>query len=252
MVSQKYIGNFSLFLIILVALFFSHSTYAADGITLFTLNNGSQTEGVDIKIEILALMTVIGFIPIILVMMTPFTRIIIVLSILRQALGLQQSPPNKVLIGIALILTMFIMRPVAENVYANAYLPYNNGDISISKALQKAELPIKKFMLRQTRKTDLEQIEKISKTAHVVNAEQVSLFVLLPAYVLSELKTSFQIGFLIYLPFLVIDMVVASVLMSMGMMMLSPLIISLPFKLLVFVMVDGWSMIVSTLASSFG
>lgn len=252
MVLQKYTSNIGLFLIIIFALLFPHVTYAADGITLFTLNNGSHTEGIDIKIEILALMTVIGFIPIIIVMMTPFTRIIIVLSILRQALGLQQSPPNKVLIGISLILTVFIMRPIGEDIYANAYRPYDKGDISISTAIEKAELPIKKFMLAQTRKTDLEQMEKISKTDHVTNTEQVSFFVLLPAYVLSELKTSFQIGFLIYLPFLVIDMVVASVLMSMGMMMLSPLIISLPFKLLVFVMVDGWSMIVSTLATSFG
>ena len=245
-------SNYWLPLIVLLGLFFSQSTYAADGIRLLTLNDGAKSEGIDVKIEILALMTLIGFIPVILMMMTPFTRIIIVLSILRQSLGLQQSPPNKVLVGIALILTILIMRPIGENIYQNAYLPYDKGDISISVALDKAQAPLKKFMLAQTRITDLEQMEKIAKLPNMQKADKVSFFVLLPAYVLSELKSAFQIGFLIYLPFLVIDMVVASVLMSMGMMMLSPLIISLPFKLLVFVMVDGWSMIVSTLTASVG
>lgn len=252
MASQLCKNNFLFYSVLFVGLFFSHPTFAADGITLFTLNDGAHSEGVNVKIEILALMTVIGFIPIILIMMTPFTRIIIVLSILRQSLGLQQSPPNKVLVGIALIITIFIMRPVGENIYKNAYMPYDKGEISISTALDKAQEPIKKFMLAQTRITDLEQMEKIAKVEHAAKPMKVSFFVLLPAFVLSELKSAFQIGFLIYLPFLVIDMVVASVLMSMGMMMLSPLIISLPFKLLVFVMVDGWSMIISTLTASFG
>nr|WP_261384458.1 flagellar type III secretion system pore protein FliP [Shewanella algae] len=196
---------------------------AADGMTLFTLDDGQQAQKVNIKLEILAMMTVMSLLPAMLLMMTSFTRIIIVLVILRQALGLQQSPPNKVLIGIALVLSMFIMQPVGKEIYQKAYLPYDQG-----------------------------QMLKIAQEPLTLTQEQIPFFVILPAYVLSELKTAFQIAFLLYLPFLVIDLVVASVLMSMGMMMLSPLIISLPFKLLIFVLADGWSMTVSTLTASFG
>lgn len=226
--------------------------HAADGLTLLTFGDGNHMEKVNIKLEILALMTALGFLPAMLMMMTSFTRIIIVLVILRQALGLQQSPPNKVLIGIAMVLTLFIMRPVGDQIYQQAYVPYDKGQIQLVEMVERASVPLRKFMLAQTRKTDLEQMMRIAQTPDKVTPQQVSFWVLLPAYVLSELQTAFQIGFLLYLPFLVIDLVVASVLMSMGMMMLSPLIISLPFKLMVFVLADGWSMTVSTLTASFG
>ncbi|MCL1050903.1 flagellar type III secretion system pore protein FliP [Shewanella abyssi] len=231
---------------------FSSAAYAGDGLTLFSLADGDKTQSVNIKLEILALMTVLSFLPALLMMLTSFTRIIVVLAILRQALGLQQSPPNKVLIGIALVMTIFIMRPVGQSIYDDAFLPYDQGQIELMEAVAIGEKPLRQFMLAQTRETDLEQMLKIADEPITLTAEQIPFFVLMPAFVLSELKTAFQIGFLLFLPFLVIDLVVASVLMSMGMMMLSPLIISLPFKLMVFVLVDGWSMTVSTLVASYG
>lgn len=231
---------------------FAPNVFASEGLTLFTLNDGDQSQSVNIKLEILALMTVLSFLPVLLMMMTSFTRIIIVLAILRQALGLQQSPPNKVLLGITLVLTIFIMRPVGEDIYAQAYLPYELGVIELNEAVSIGVGPLRKFMLAQTRETDLEQMLKIADEPVTLTVDEIPFFVLMPAFVLSELKTAFQIGFLLFLPFLVIDLVVASVLMSMGMMMLSPLIISLPFKLMVFVLVDGWSMTVGTLVASFG
>ncbi|MCL1147744.1 flagellar type III secretion system pore protein FliP [Shewanella sp. 10N.261.52.F9] len=238
--------------LLLVLLSFSSTAYAGDGFTLFSLADGDKTQAVNVKLEILALMTVLSFLPALLMMLTSFTRIIVVLAILRQALGLQQSPPNKVLIGIALVMTIFIMRPTGQAIYDEAFLPYDLGQIELTEAVARAEIPLRQFMLAQTRETDLEQMLKIADEPTTLTAEEIPFFVLMPAFVLSELKTAFQIGFLIFLPFLVIDLVVASVLMSMGMMMLSPLIISLPFKLMVFVLVDGWSMTVSTLVASYG
>lgn len=240
-------------LLLLSTFLFVPHAIASEGLTLFTLDSGESGQAVNIKLEILALMTAISFLPVMLMMLTSFTRIIIVLAILRQALGLQQSPPNRVLVGIALILTIFIMRPVGDKIYKEAYLPYDQGKIELMEAISIAKVPLTRFMLAQTRETDLEQMLKIAnEPTHMKTAEEVPFFVLMPAFVLSELKTAFQIGFLIFLPFLVIDLVVASVLMSMGMMMLSPLIISLPFKLMIFVLVDGWAMTVSTLTASFG
>ncbi|MCG9731407.1 flagellar type III secretion system pore protein FliP [Shewanella sp. Isolate13] len=230
----------------------SSTAYASDGLTLFSLADGDKTQAVNVKLEILALMTVLSFLPALLMMLTSFTRVIVVLAILRQALGLQQSPPNKVLIGIALVMTIFIMRPVGQAIYDDAFLPYDMGQIELTEAVARGEVPLRKFMLAQTRETDLEQMLKIADEPVTLTADEIPFFVLMPAFVLSELKTAFQIGFLLFLPFLVIDLVVASVLMSMGMMMLSPLIISLPFKLMVFVLVDGWSMTVSTLVASYG
>lgn len=239
--------------LLLAILLFAPQALASEGLTLFTLDSAQDSQAVNIKLEILALMTAISFLPIMLMMLTSFTRIIIVLAILRQALGLQQSPPNRVLVGIALVLTIFIMRPVGDKIYKEAYLPYDQGKIELMEAVSIAKIPLTRFMLAQTRETDLEQMLKIAnEPIHMKAAEEVPFFVLMPAFVLSELKTAFQIGFLLFLPFLVIDLVVASVLMSMGMMMLSPLIISLPFKLMVFVLVDGWAMTVSTLTASFG
>lgn len=230
----------------------SGAAQAAD-LTLFSVLPG-QSGGQDynVKLQILFFMTVLSLLPAMLLMMTSFTRIIIVLAILRQALGLQQSPPNRVLLGIALVLTLIIMRPVWTDIYQNAYKPYDAEKITLETAIGRAEVPLRKFMLAQTRENDLEQMLRIAGEPLNMKSEDVPFTVLMPAFVLSELNTAFQIGFMLFVPFLVIDLVVASVLMAMGMMMLSPLIISLPFKLMVFVLADGWSMTVGTLAASFG
>lgn len=205
-----------------------------------------------VKLQILLLMTALGMLPSFLLMLTSFTRIIVVLAVLRQALGLQQSPPNRVLIGIALALTMLIMRPVWQDIYHNAFVPYDQEQIGLEQALLTAKAPLQTFMLSQTRESDLEQILNIAQQDAAIAPKDVPFDILIPSFVLSELKTAFQIGFMLFIPFLVIDLVVASVLMAMGMMMLSPLVISLPFKLMIFVLVDGWGMTVGTLARSFG
>ena len=197
-------------------------------------------------------MTALSFIPAFVILMTSFTRIIIVFSILRQALGLQQTPSNQILTGMALFLTMFIMAPVFDRVNQDALQPYLKEQMTAQQAIDKAQGPLKDFMLAQTRQSDLDLFMRLSKRTDIAGPDQVPLTILVPAFVTSELKTAFQIGFMIFIPFLIIDMVVASVLMAMGMMMLSPLIISLPFKIMLFVLVDGWALIMGTLASSFG
>ena len=218
-------------------------------VTVTTNPDGSQEYS--LTLQVLALMTALSFLPAMVIMMTSFTRIIVVLSILRQALGLQQSPSNQVLIGISLFLSFFIMSPVLDRVNAEALQPYLAEEISSKQALTRAEQPIRDFMLAQTRVKDLETFLNIAGV-QVSNEAEVPLRVLIPAFVTSELKTAFQIGFMLFLPFLVIDLVVASILMAMGMMMLSPMLISLPFKLMLFVLVDGWNLIMCTLANSFG
>ncbi|MDP5290721.1 flagellar type III secretion system pore protein FliP [Oceanimonas sp. CHS3-5] len=218
-------------------------------VTVTTNPDGSQEYS--LTLQVLALMTALSFLPAVVIMMTSFTRIIVVLSILRQALGLQQSPSNQVLIGISLFLSFFIMAPVLDRVNAEALQPYLAEDIGSREALARAELPIRDFMLAQTRVKDLDTFLNIADV-QVNNEAEVPLRVLIPAFVTSELKTAFQIGFMLFLPFLVIDLVVASILMAMGMMMLSPMLISLPFKLMLFVLVDGWNLIMGTLATSFG
>lgn len=205
-----------------------------------------------VNLQILLIMTALGFIPAFVMLMTCFTRIIIVFSILRQALGLQQTPSNQILVGLTVFLTLFIMAPVFDRINQDALQPYLNEQISVQQALTAAEQPIRGFMLAQTRESDLELFVRLSKRTDIVSAEETPLVVLIPAFVTSELKTAFQIGFMIFIPFLIIDLVVASILMAMGMMMLSPLIISLPFKIMLFVLVDGWALIIGTLASSFG
>jgi flagellar biosynthetic protein FliP len=184
-------------------------------------------------------------------MMTCFTRIIIVLSLLRTAMGTQTSPPNQVLIGLALFLTFFIMSPVAEKVYVEAYQPMAEGTIGFDVALERASVPMKTFMLAQIREPDLSLFAQLAKVPPVEKAEDLPMRVVVPAFVTSELKTAFQIGFIIFIPFIIIDMVVASVLMSMGMMMMSPVIVSLPFKLMLFVLVDGWTLLIGSLVRSF-
>ncbi|MEZ9444174.1 flagellar type III secretion system pore protein FliP [Vibrio sp. 10N.222.54.F12] len=221
------------------------------GIPAFTMTtNANGGEDYSINLQILALMTMLGFLPAMVILMTSFTRIVVVMSILRQAMGLQQTPSNQVIIGIAIFLTFFIMSPVIRQVNEQAVQPYLNEQISARQAFDVAQGPIKSFMLKQTRIKDLETFVEISG-AQVTNPEDVSMAVLIPAFITSELKTAFQIGFMLFLPFLIIDLVVASVLMAMGMMMLSPMIVSLPFKLMLFVLVDGWNLILSTLAGSF-
>lgn len=242
-----------IFLIAAALLLFLPDEVLAQGLPALTTTpapGGGQTWTLSIQ-TLLALST-LAFLPAILLLMTSFTRIIIVLSLLRHALGTQTSPPNQVLIGLALFLTLFIMAPVLDKVYADAYLPYSENRISFNQALQKAEDPIKGFMLKQTREPDLALFMKLADQPSVQSAQELPLRVIVPAFVTSELKTAFQIGFLVFIPFLIIDMVVASVLMSMGMMMLSPVLISLPFKLMLFVLVDGWNLLLGTLVASFG
>ncbi|MCY1287151.1 Flagellar biosynthetic protein FliP [compost metagenome] len=219
-------------------------------ITLSTNPEGQQEYSV--SLQILLIMTALSFIPAFVMLMTSFTRIIIVFSILRQALGLQQTPSNQILIGLALFLTMFVMAPVFDQVNRDALQPYLSEQLSAQDAVAKAEVPIKNFMLAQTRSSDLELFMRLSKRTDIPSPDATPLTILVPAFVTSELKTAFQIGFMIFIPFLIIDLVVASVLMAMGMMMLSPLIISLPFKIMLFVLVDGWALIIGTLAGSFG
>jgi len=214
-----------------------------------TAPDGSQTWSV--SLQVLALMTALSFLPALLMMMTSFTRIVIVLAILRQALGTMQTPSNQILIGLSLMLTFFIMVPVFDEVYDTAVQPYLNDELTPQEAIQRAAVPFRGFMLAQTREADLDLFAEISRSEPIADAESVPFSLLMPAFVTSELKTAFQIGFLILIPFLVIDLVIASLLMSMGMMMLSPMIISLPFKIMLFVLIDGWTLIMGTLAQSF-
>ncbi|MFN3944680.1 MAG: flagellar type III secretion system pore protein FliP [Allosphingosinicella sp.] len=204
-----------------------------------------------LSLQILILMSLLTVLPSLVLMMTSFTRIIIVLAIVRQALGLQQTPPNQVLVGLALFLSLFVMRPAIDQINEIAYTPYGDGQISIEEAVSRSGTVLHGFMIRQTRETDLKLFADLAEAPPFASPADVPFSILLPAFVTSELKTAFQIGFLIFLPFLIIDLVVASTLMSLGMMMLSPMIISMPFKLLLFVLVDGWALTMGSLAASF-
>ncbi len=229
------------------------SLSAIPGLPALTVKtNKDGTQEYTVTLQILAIMTMLTFLPALLMMMTSFTRIIIVFSILRQALGLQQSPSNQILIGLALFLTFFIMQPVFDKVNEDALQPYIKQQITAQDAITKASAPFHTFMLAQTRESDIGLFVGIAKHKPIATPEETPFNILIPAFIISELKTAFQIGFIIFIPFLVIDIVVSSVLMAMGMMMLSPLIISLPFKIMLFVLVDGWAMIVGTLAASYG
>jgi flagellar biosynthetic protein FliP len=205
-----------------------------------------------LSIQTLLLITSLTFLPAMILMMTSFTRIIIVFSLLRHALGTQTSPPNQVLVGLALFLTFFIMAPVGEKIYTDAYLPLAENKISFQQALERGAVPLRSFMLKQTRDADLALFTKIAQAPQPEKVEDVPMRVLIPAFVTSELKTAFQIGFIVFIPFLIIDMVVASVLMAMGMMMMSPVIVALPFKIMLFVLVDGWQLLIGSLVTSFG
>ncbi len=230
----------------------SQSLAANLDISAFTVKtNPDGTQDYSLSLQVVILMTLLSFLPSILVMMTSFTRIVIVLAILRQAIGLQTSPSNQVLIGIAFFMTIFIMTPVFDDMYTQAIEPYMNDKIQARDAFEIAQKPLHKFMLDQTRMSDLNAFSEFANIK-IDKLEDVPMRVVIPAFIVSELKTAFQIGFMLFLPFLIIDLVVASILMAMGMMMLSPMIVSLPFKLMLFVLVDGWSLIMGTLMSSFG
>ena len=209
-------------------------------------------EEVAVVLEIIALLTILALAPAILILMTPFTRLIVVFHFLRQAMGTQSSPPNQVIVGLALFMTFFIIKPVAQQIYQQSLNPYLERQITYDKAFERAQAPIRKFLLTNTRESDVALFVKGADMKKPETRDDVSLLVLIPAYVISELKTAFIIGFVLYIPFLVIDMVVASVLLAMGMMMLPPVMISLPFKLMLFVLVDGWHLISGSLLKSFG
>ncbi|MCX7841517.1 MAG: flagellar type III secretion system pore protein FliP [Clostridia bacterium] len=244
-----------LLIFFIMLIFFSVSVHAEPVIPLpklgIDIEPAQNPQDVAVSIQVLLLLTVLSLAPSILMMMTSFTRVIIVLSFLRNALGTQQMPPNQVLIGLALFLTMFIMTPVGTEIYNKAFQPYVKNEITQQQAFEKSSEIIKGFMFKHTRSKDLALFVSLSGTKAPVDKEKLPLTVVIPAFLISELKTAFQIGFLIYLPFLVIDMVVSSTLMSMGMMMLPPVMISLPFKILLFIMVDGWNLITQSIVSGF-
>lgn len=227
---------------------------AAEGIPLISIGIGkaSGPSEVATSLQILFLLTVLSLAPAIVIMMTSFARVVVVLAFLRQALGTQQTPPNQIIIGLALFITFFIMAPVWKRVNGEALQPYLAKQVSHKVALERAAVPVRNFMLRQTREKDLALFVRLSRSPAPRKPDEVPLTTLIPAFVISELKTAFQIGFMLYLPFLILDMVVASVLLSMGMLMLPPILVSLPFKLMLFVMVDGWHLVVGSLIESFG
>ena len=223
---------------------------AAPGLPLVVAQGAGGTS-YSVPIQTLLFFTALSFLPALLLLMTGFTRIVIVLSLLRQALGTQAAPPNQVIIGLALFLTFFVMSPTFDKVYDNAYKPFTENRLSAEEAFKRGEVPLREFMLKQTRQADVMLFAKLAKLPSDIKGEAVPFKVLVPAFVTSELKSAFQIGFMIFIPFLVIDMVVASVLMSLGMMMLSPVLIALPFKLMLFVLADGWNLLLGSLAASF-
>ncbi|NMG02919.1 flagellar type III secretion system pore protein FliP [Azoarcus taiwanensis] len=226
---------------------------SAQGLPAFTSTemSGGGTS-YSLSVQTLLLLTALSFLPAVILMMTCFTRIIIVFALLRTAMGTQTSPPNQVLLGLALFLTFFIMAPVAERVYVDAYQPMAVGELAFDEAMVRASEPVKAFMLTQVRASDLDLFARLAGVPPVDSAEELPMRVVVPAFVTSELKTAFQIGFIVFIPFLIIDMLVASVLMSMGMMMMSPVIVSLPFKIMLFVLIDGWTLLIGSLVQSFG
>ncbi len=240
-------------LVLLAALLLPSLAFAQSaGLPAFTSTpSGGGGQTYTLSLQTLLFLTSLSFLPAALLMMTSFTRIIIVLSLLRMALGTQSTPPNQVLIGLALFLTLFVMGPTLDKIYVEAYKPLSENRIQMQEALDKGAVPLRAFMMKQTRETDLALFASMSRNGPMKSAEDVPMRVLIPAYITSELKTAFQIGFAVFIPFLIIDMVVASILMAMGMMMVSPAIVALPFKIILFVLVDGWNLLLGSLAQSF-
>lgn len=233
----------------------SVGAFAADDLTMSALKLTTNPDGsqeYSVTLQILMFMTALGFIPAAVIMMTSFTRIVVVMAILRQAFGLQQSPSNQVIIGLTLFMTLFIMTPVYNQIDESAIQPYLANQLTSVQAIDKGKVPLRAFMLEQTRLKDLETLASMAGIEAVDKPTDLPMTVIIPAFIISELKTAFQIGFILFIPFLIIDLVVASILMAMGMMMLSPMIVSLPFKLMLFVLVDGWNLVIGTIATSYG
>lgn len=248
---NKFIAAIALLVLsALTGVSYAQEALSLPAVTLTTNPDGSQEYSV--TLQILIFMTALSFIPAAVIMMTSFTRIVVVMAILRQAFGLQQTPSNQVIIGITLFLTLFIMTPVYNEVNETAIQPYLAEQMTTVEAIDKAKVPIRAFMLAQTRVKDLDTLAAMAGIEAVDQPTELPMTVIIPAFVISELKTAFQIGFILFIPFLIIDLVVASILMAMGMMMLSPMIVSLPFKLMLFVLVDGWNLVIGTLATSYG
>ena len=249
---MRFTGKASLALLLIAAsLLMPAIAGAAPGIPALTVQGSGAGQSYSLTLQLLILMTAITLLPSILLMMTAFTRIIIVLGLLRQAIGAGQSPPNQVLIGLSLFLTFFVMSPVIDKINVDAVQPYMAGTIETTEALSRGAGPLKEFMLHQTRESDISTFVRISGGKGFDKPDDVPMSILVPAFATSELKSAFQIGFLIFIPFVIIDLVVASVLMSMGMMMLSPVLVSLPFKLMLFVLADGWNLLIGSLVASF-
>ncbi|WAM32114.1 flagellar type III secretion system pore protein FliP [Caldicellulosiruptor naganoensis] len=248
---KRFLYILSTGLIILIIAFCKIETAFATA--SFSLNLGDMNNPKDVSsaIQLIIFFTLLTLAPSILIMMTSFTRILIVLGFVRNALGTQQMPPNQILIGLALFLTFFIMAPVGQKIYTQSYQPYIKGEITSQEALKRAEVPLREFMLKNTRKKDLDLFVKLSNVNPNTDVRKLPLRVVIPAFIISELKSAFEMGFIIYVPFLIIDMVVASILMSMGMLMIPPVMISLPFKILLFILVDGWGLVVESLVRSF-
>lgn len=246
--------KFVAFISLLAALIFPEVANANTGIKALTVTtNPDGTQDYTMTLQVVAIMTALSLLPAFLIMMTCFTRIIVVMSILRQAIGLQQSPSNQIIIGLTLFLTMFIMAPVFDEINIKALQPYLEEEMTARAAVDEAIIPVRAFMLSQTRIKDLQTFVELGGYAdQVTRPEEVPMTVLIPAFITSELKTAFQIGFMLFIPFLILDLVVASILMAMGMMMLSPMIVSLPFKLMLFVMIDGWNLVFGTIVQSYG
>ncbi|WP_085298673.1 flagellar type III secretion system pore protein FliP [Cognaticolwellia mytili] len=240
---------------ILSFLLLSNYSFAADDLSLSALKLTTNPDGsqeYSVTLQILIFMTALSFIPAAVIMMTSFTRIVVVMAILRQAFGLQQTPSNQVIIGITLFMTLFIMTPVYNEINDRAIQPYLQDQLTSVEAISKAKVPLRAFMLEQTRLKDLGTLADMAGIENVDQPTDLPMTVIIPAFIISELKTAFQIGFMLFIPFLIIDLVVASILMAMGMMMLSPMIVSLPFKLMLFVLIDGWNLVIGTLATSYG
>lgn len=247
-------GNW-LFLLFATLITAGGTVYAADDLSMSALTlttNADGSQEYSVTLQILIFMTALGFIPAALIMMTSFTRIVIILAILRQAFGLQQSPSNQVVIGLTLFMTLFIMTPVYDKIDEQAIQPYLAEQLTSIEAIDKAKVPLRAFMLEQTRVKDLGTLADMAGIESFDKPTDLPMTVIIPSFIISELKTAFQIGFMLFIPFLIIDLVVASILMAMGMMMLSPMIVSLPFKLMLFVMIDGWNLVIGTIANSYG
>jgi flagellar biosynthetic protein FliP len=255
MISLFSFKGFVFLFLLLVAFFASQSVFAADDLGMSALKLTTNPDGSQeytVTLQILIFMTALSFIPAGIIMMTSFTRIVVVMAILRQAIGLQQTPSNQVVIGLTLFMTMFIMTPVYNEINQRAIEPYLADQMTSMQAIDSAKIPLRAFMLEQTRIKDLDTLASMAGIEAVDQPTDLPMTVIIPAFIISELKTAFQIGFMLFIPFLIIDLVVASILMAMGMMMLSPMIVSLPFKLMLFVLIDGWNLVIGTIATSYG